>query len=107
MALRSLLIESSKHFRAKQYANFSLQWDKDRYRWFSEMQTTAHRFESDGSRLGGYTLFNIGAEYRFNKAWRMVARINNIFNKNYTTMMGYSNLGINGVVSLHYSHLGF
>lgn len=91
--------------RAKQYGSVTLKQDLGRWSWFSEMRATAYRYDSDSSRLGGYTLFNIGAEYRINKAWGVNARINNLFDKDYTALKGYNTPGINGVLSISYSGL--
>jgi vitamin B12 transporter len=91
--------------RAKRYGMLSLEQDRGRWLWLSEIQSISYRHDSDGTRLGGYTLFNIGAEYRFDKAWGISARVNNLFDKDYVALKGYATPGINGVVSITYSGL--
>jgi vitamin B12 transporter len=91
--------------RAKRHGTLTLQQDLGRWLWFSDMQSSGKRHDSDGTRLGGYTLFNVGLEYRFNKAWGITTRIDNVLNKNYTTLKGYKTPGMHGVVNITYNGL--
>lgn len=63
------------------------------------LKTAAHK-----EVLGGYTLFNLTANYAFARDWRLEARLNNIFDKKYENVRYYnSDGGFNAFVGVRYA----
>lgn len=54
-------------------------------------------------QLGGYSLFNLYAEYAVNKQWSVLARLNNLTDKDYQPSKGYANAGRNFFVSVKWT----
>ena len=71
---------------------------------FAELLAVSAR--EDGStvrtRMGGYGVLNIGAQYRVAPGWTLLGRVNNLTDKDYTTAVGYSQLGRTVFVGLQY-----
>jgi vitamin B12 transporter len=65
----------------------------------AEYQFTGKRYDNinnaDSSRMGGFSLVNLTAEYAFNKQLTGLVRWNNIFNKDYELAKGYNTPGSN------------
>lgn len=65
----------------------------------AEYQFTGKRYDTinntDSSRMGGFSLVNLTAEYAFNKQLTGLVRWNNIFNKDYELAKGYNTPGSN------------
>nr|VFJ68531.1 MAG: vitamin B12 transporter [Candidatus Kentron sp. FM]VFJ71634.1 MAG: vitamin B12 transporter [Candidatus Kentron sp. FM]VFK17381.1 MAG: vitamin B12 transporter [Candidatus Kentron sp. FM] len=53
-------------------------------------------------KLGGYTLVDLRAEYRFRQDWRLQARIDNLLDKKYETAESYNQPRCGLFVTLHY-----
>ncbi|MFL6646843.1 MAG: TonB-dependent receptor domain-containing protein [Sulfurifustaceae bacterium] len=53
-------------------------------------------------RLGGFTVVDVHLEQRLVPDWRLRARIENLFDKDYQTVAGYNNIGRAVFVSLSY-----
>lgn len=53
--------------------------------------------------LGGYTLFNLRARYKLAPEWGVLARVNNVLDKNYQLVDGYNTPGINAFVGVEYN----
>ncbi len=58
--------------------------------------STRYNDNDNSFKLGGYVLTNLTANYRFTTAWRVEARANNIFDKNYTLASTKSSFSPNG-----------
>lgn len=77
----------------------------------SELISSGKRFNDANNTipLAGYALFNITAKYKINSEWTANARINNLFDKDYTLSslapfgMAYNTPGANLFVSIAYS----
>lgn len=65
----------------------------------AEYQFTGKRYDNisntESSRMGGFSLVNLTAEYAFNKQLTGVVRWDNIFNKEYELAKGYNTPGSN------------
>ncbi|MCL2344857.1 MAG: TonB-dependent receptor [Desulfobulbus sp.] len=63
------------------------------------------RYDSNNEtgQMGGYGLVNLTARYAINPELAVEARLNNLFNKNYETVLGYNTSGFNAFVGLRYS----
>jgi outer membrane receptor protein involved in Fe transport len=44
-------------------------------------------------QLAGYTVFNLRAQYRFSPQWRVLARVDNLFDKEYETLGAFNRNG--------------
>ena len=71
--------------RANRHGSLNLAYQWDKLRISSEMVGSSARYNDPTNtvRLGGYTLFNMAAEYKITPEWRLLARANNIFDKKY------------------------
>ena len=58
---------------------------------------------TETGRMGGYGLVNLTARYAINSELAVEARLNNLFDKQYETVLGYNTPGINAFVGLRYS----
>lgn len=58
---------------------------------------------SDRDTLGGYGLLNLGASWKLNKELSLLARINNVTDKDYVLANGYSMPGRNAFVALSWA----
>lgn len=70
-----------------------------------EWQLVGQRYDDAANRtkLGGYGLVNLFAEYRVEKDWVLFARGNNIFDKYYETVNNYGVLGANAFFGIRYA----
>lgn len=89
--------------------NVAYQWQD--WRIGAESISSSKRYNDTANKqaLAGYTLFNLTSEYRINPKWKLQARLNNIFDKNYalafdgnpsTTGFVYNTPGSNLFVNL-------
>lgn len=64
-------------------ANVSYQWNK--LRIGSEVIASSKRYNDPDNQqaIAGYTIFNLTSEYVFNPEWKLQARLNNVFDKDY------------------------
>lgn len=56
------------------------------------------------SKLDGYARLDVRANYRLTPEWRLLARVNNVLDADYSLRAGYNTPGINGFVGLEYRH---
>ena len=70
----------------------------------SEMVSSGERFSdaANDERMGGYTLFNVSANYRVDRNVSLFARINNLFDKKYEYVNDFATPGINALVGIRY-----
>jgi vitamin B12 transporter len=53
--------------------------------------------------LGGYSLVNLRADYALSRAWKIGARLENLFDRNYELAHGYNTPGLSGYLTVSYS----
>ncbi len=84
--------------RGNRYGAINLLHSIGKLQWGMELNGASTRYnDNDNSfKLGGYVLTNLTANYRFTTAWRVEARANNIFDKNYTLASTKSSFSPNG-----------
>ncbi len=71
---------------------------------FAELRLSGDRFDSVGGvTLPGYGLLNLGTSYALNPNWKVVARLNNVGDKDYSLANGFTTPGRNLFVSLQWS----
>ena len=70
-----------------------------------EWQLVGQRFEdaANTQRLGSYSLVNLFAEYRLERDWKIFARANNIFDKQYELVKDFATPGANVFVGIRYT----
>lgn len=85
----------------------------DTYRWSqfelgAEIVAAGSRYDSNtvndaANELGGYTLVNLRAAWKFAPAWSVEARVDNVFDKDYELAQGYSTPGVGGFLGIRYA----
>lgn len=70
----------------------------------AELNLVGKRYENAANTktMGGYALTNLAASWQLEKDWQLIARFNNIFDRNYEQAQGYGTLGRNGLISLRW-----
>lgn len=96
--------------RAQRHGTAGLSYAQGNWRFGSEVVMSSHRYNDDDNtrRLGGYTILNLTADYAVNQDWKLQARANNVFDKDYTLAydsfsdVAYNTAGANVFVSVRY-----
>jgi vitamin B12 transporter len=89
--------------------NFRVQHQLQDVNVFSELKFSSDREDNNlafngRTTLAGYGLLNLGATWKLNKELSLMARINNVTNKNYSLANTYTTPGRNAFVSLTWSN---
>ena len=71
----------------------------------SEVFASGKRYSDalNTQKLGGYGLVNLFAHYQVDRNWRLEARVNNLFDKDYELAKGYNTLGTGVFVGVRYT----
>jgi vitamin B12 transporter len=71
--------------RAKQHASVNLNYSLGAWRWGVESITSSKRYNDPANQLSiaGFTTFNLTTDYQINQDWKLQARLNNVFDKEY------------------------
>ncbi len=90
--------------RSQRYGTLLLQYRANDWDWSTELTTASQRYDNAANTvyLRGYMLLNTTLAYKLNQDWKLQARANNLFNKDYELVNGYNTMGTNLFVSLHY-----
>jgi vitamin B12 transporter len=92
--------------RAQAFGSVLLARDFGRWRAGAELVGSGDRYDSvdedPATRLGAYTLLNLVASYRIDRAWRIEARWNNVLDQHYELVQGYNTPGSNLFVAVRY-----
>ncbi|NVI81305.1 TonB-dependent receptor [Janthinobacterium sp. BJB401] len=90
--------------RAKKHANFAVDYTTGRLTAGTEWQLSGKRFTdpANTSTLGGYGLLNLYTTYQFARDWSLLARWNNITNKDYELSRFYATPRSNLFVGVRY-----
>ncbi|XZG68903.1 TonB-dependent receptor domain-containing protein [Chitinibacteraceae bacterium HSL-7] len=79
----------------------------ERWQLRGEVQAQGKRYDDvygvGRVTLAGYALTNLVADYQIAKDWTVIARVNNVFDKDYTQVYGYSTVGVNGMLSVRWA----
>ena len=91
--------------RADEQLKTHLAYDVGAFKIGGEWQLVGERFDdrANTKRLGGYGLVNLFADYRLEKNWRLFARANNIFDRQYELAKDYGTGGASLFVGVRYS----
>lgn len=91
--------------QAKQYGNIAAEYIYSKVTSGIGATFSGRRndYLGDASGMGGYTIFNLYANYDLEKDLSLFARWNNVFNKDYQLSYGYNTPGSNVFVGLRYA----
>ena len=74
------------------------------WRPFAELRLSGDRFDAASNvTLAGYGLLNLGTSYQWDKHLKLVARLNNVTDKDYALAAGFTTPGRNLFVSLQWN----
>ncbi|WP_407297713.1 TonB-dependent vitamin B12 receptor [Stutzerimonas zhaodongensis] len=83
--------------RAKRSLNVGLDRAIGRFAVGTTLYAASERFDkpsnTEAERLPGYTLVDLRGEYRLDNAWRLQAKLSNLFDRNYETAQTYEQPG--------------
>ncbi len=90
--------------RARQSVRLNLDRLGGSFSWGSSLRLEGDRYDDSANTvlLRGYTLANLHAAYQLNGALALRAKVDNLFDENYTNVAGFDMPGRVGFVSLHY-----
>ena len=90
--------------RSRQHATLSISRDVAQWRLGSELAASTKRYDdaANTKSLGGYGLVNLTASYLVSKEVTLIARANNVFNKQYELIKDFNTPGANVFVGLQY-----
>ncbi|HRN64814.1 MAG TPA: TonB-dependent receptor [Alicycliphilus sp.] len=91
--------------RARHHASFGADTRVAGWTLGGEVQASGQRYDDVGNtkRLGGYTLFNLYASTRLARDYQVVARLDNLADKNYEIARGYATAGRSFYVGLKWA----
>ncbi len=87
--------------RAKQFASVAASHDFGDWNMGAEVRYSGARMDGVNV-LHGYELLNLTSRYQIDKNLNLSARVDNLFNRNYSEVYGYNTLGRNLFVGLTY-----
>jgi vitamin B12 transporter len=92
--------------RAREHGTVDASYERGPWRAGVELVASSARFdsanESAASRMHGYAFANLTAEYALARAWRVVARWNNVTDRAYEIAQHYNTPGSNVFVAVQY-----
>jgi vitamin B12 transporter len=91
--------------RAQRHATLGADWRVAGWTLGAEVQTSGRRYDdaANAVRLGGYTLLNLSASTKITRDLNLVARVDNVGNKDYQFARLYANAGRTAYVGLKWT----
>jgi vitamin B12 transporter len=91
-------------YRAKNYGTLDISKALGRWEIGTTVVASDYRFTNNANtnRLEGYARVDLRADYRIAPEWRLLARVNNALDANYSLRDGYNTPGLNGFVGVEY-----
>ena len=91
--------------RARKHGTLGADWDFAGWRLGAEMQTSGTRYDDAANtrQLGGYTVFNLVASTQITRDLSLVARIDNVGDKDYVLARTYATSGRAGYIGLKWA----
>jgi vitamin B12 transporter len=91
--------------RARIAGNLQAQWQHDAFFGGFRLVAQGHRYDDSANTrdLNAYATLDVQGEYRFAPAWRVQARVANLFDKHYETVSFYNQAGRAAYVTLRYA----
>ena len=101
---RNESLDKQLTLRAKKHANFAVDYTTGPLTAGTEWQLSGKRFAdpANTTTLGGYGLLNLYTTYQFSRDWSVLARWNNITNKDYELSRFYATPRSNLFVGVRY-----
>lgn len=111
---RNLTDDNQLLRRANRNGKLNVNYTFQDWRLGAEVISSSARYNDSANEfhMGGYTIFNLTAQYKINPDWTVQARVNNVFDKNYrlaldgnpeTTGFAYNTPGANLFVNVRYA----
>jgi vitamin B12 transporter len=93
--------------RAKRHGALALARESGPWSAGVELFASGYRYDDTANtrRLGGYALANLFAAYRLTPSWSLLARVNNVFDKEYELVRTFATPRRNAFVALRYEAL--
>ena len=90
--------------RARQHGSLGLDYVHGKYAVGVDAVISGKRYDDQANTtvLGGYSVWNLHAAIDLGSEWSMVARWNNVLNKDYELAYGYNTPGSNLYLGLRY-----
>ncbi len=88
--------------RAKEYASVAVSRDYGQWNAGAEFRYSGSRQDYGGVTLASYQLLNLNAGYKVSTHLNLLARVDNLFNRNYSEAYSYNTLGRTLFVGLNY-----
>ena len=102
----SLPVTSGKTltYRAKNYGTLDISKSLGRWEIGTTVVASDYRFidNANTKKLEGYARVDLRADYRITPEWRLLGRVNNALDANYSLRDGYNTPGLNGFVGVEY-----
>ena len=91
--------------RARQFGTLGARRQLAGWLWGADLQWSARRFDDAANTrvLGGYALWNLTASKLLARDWKLLARLDNAFDKHYETAATYATEGRRFFVSLQWT----
>ena len=91
--------------QAKQYGNIAAEYMHMKFTGGAGVTFSGRRNDYLGAStgMGGYTIYNLHANYEVEKNLSIFARWNNVFNKDYQLSYGYNTPGSNIFAGIRYA----
>ena len=91
--------------RARKHGMVGADWDVAGWRLGAEMQTSGMRYDDAANlrKLGGYTVFNLVASTQLTRELSLIARIDNVGDKDYVLARTYATSGRAGYIGLKWA----
>lgn len=92
---RDLDTDKRLALRARVHGHAGIDWRIDQWQLGAQWQASGKRYAdaANTQTLGGYGLIGLSASRAIGRHWRFLARIDNLANKNYQRVQGYSTPG--------------
>lgn len=91
--------------RARQFGTLGASRQIAGWQWGADVQWSARRFDDAANTkvLGGYALWNLSASKTLARDWKLLARLDNAFDKHYETAATYATEGRRFFLSLQWT----
>jgi vitamin B12 transporter len=91
--------------RSRQQATLRVDTDLDQWTLGAQVLAVGKRYDDAANTkpMGGYALLNLDAQYRFNQRWRVLARVDNVGDKRYETILNYGTAPRTVVIGLRWT----
>lgn len=102
---KNALNDADLQRRARRHASLRLDTDLKQWTLGAQLLAVGKRFDDAANTkpLGGYTVVNLDALYRFNARWRLLARIDNVADKKYENAQTYSSTPRTAIIGVRWT----